>query len=262
MPIALVAHRGALMQALAAQLRGTFGLKVDAKQMDHLRAGMSAERNASHDAATPVRLLLVGATGAVGRQVLAAALADPRVGRVIAPTRRPLSPHARLHNPVIDFAHLRADAPWWEVNAVVCALGTTIKAAGSQAAFAAVDRDLPIQVARLARAAGATRYALNSSLGANSAGNFYLRTKAEAETGIRSIGYPTYTIVRPSLIDTVRSESRPGELIWLSVARALRPLIPKRYRAVTAERIARALLEGALLDQPGEYIIESEQLQD
>jgi uncharacterized protein YbjT (DUF2867 family) len=206
-------------------------------------------------------LLLVGATGAVGRQVLALALVDPRIKQVVAPTRRPLPSHANLYNPVIDFAHLPIDAHWWNVDAVICTLGTTIKAAGSQAAFAAIDRDLPIQIAKLARAAGATHFALNSSLGANPAGNFYLRTKAEAEAGIRNIKYPSFTIVRPSLIDAVREESRPGEKIGLIVARIFRPLIPFRYRAVKAERIALALLDGVLRDQSGECIIESEQLQ-
>lgn len=214
------------------------------------------------DTKQALRLLLVGATGAVGRQVLSAAIDDPRVALVIAPTRRPLPAQAKLENPVIDFIHLPSDAPWWHADAVICTLGTTIKAAGSQAAFAAVDRDLPIQVARLARQGGATRYALNSSLGASHTGNFYLRTKAEAEAGIRAIGYPNFTIVRPSLIDAVRENSRVGESIGLVVARAFQPLIPRRYRAVTAERIARALLDAVLRDQPGEYIVESEQLQD
>lgn len=210
----------------------------------------------------PLSLLLVGATGAVGRQVLALALVDPRIEKVVAPTRRPLPIHANLYNPIIDFSHLSVDAPWWNVDAVICTLGTTIKAAGSQAAFAAVDRDLPIQVAKLARATGATRFALNSSLGANPAGNFYLRTKAEAEAGIRNINYPSFTIVRPSLIDAVREEARPGEKIGLIVARIFRTLIPRRYRAVKAERIALALLDGILRDQPDECIIESEQLQN
>ena len=214
----------------------------------------------SLDSVRQLRLLLVGATGAVGQQVLAAALADPRVVQVIAPIRRPLPAHAKLYAPIVEFAHLPIDASWWQVDAVICTLGTTIKMAGSQEVFAAVDRDLPIQVARLARQAGATRFALNSSLGASLGGNFYLRTKAEAEAGIRAIGYPNYTIVRPSLIDTVREEQRPGEWVGLVVARALRPLIPKRYRAVPAERIARALLEGVLNEKHGERIVESEEL--
>lgn len=205
-------------------------------------------------------LLLVGATGAVGSRVLAAALADPRIWHVVAPTRRPLPEQPGLEAPLVDFAALPRNADWWQVDAVICALGTTIHAAGSQAAFAAVDRDLPIAVARLARAAGATRFALNSSLGASNGGNFYLRTKAEAESGIRGLGYPVYTIVRPSLIDTERAEPRPKERAGLVVARWLAPLIPRRYRAVKAEAIASALLEGVLRDSPGERIVESEEL--
>jgi uncharacterized protein YbjT (DUF2867 family) len=204
--------------------------------------------------------MIVGASGAVGRQVLAAALADARIDEVIAPTRRALPPHAKLLNPVVDFANLPTDVAWWQVDAVVCALGTTIKAAGSQAAFAAVDRDLPIRVAELARNAGATRYALNSSLGASLTGNFYLCTKAQAEAGVRELDYPVFTIVRPSLIDAKREQSRPGEFIGIVVARALKPLIPLRYRAVKPEAIARALLEGVLSATPGEHVIESEQL--
>ena len=74
-------------------------------------------------------MLLAGATGAVGREVLAAALADVRVTQIVAPTRRPLDKHAKLHNPIIGFQALPTDADWWRVDAVICTLGTTIKAA-------------------------------------------------------------------------------------------------------------------------------------
>ena len=208
----------------------------------------------------PLRLLLLGATGAVGREVLAQALADARVGTVIAPTRRPLAAHDKLTNPVTDFTPLDPAAPWWRADAVVCALGTTIKVAGSQAAFAAVDRDLVIDTARLARQAGATRMVLNTALGTSPRGNFYLRTKAEAEAGVRALGYPSLTIVRPSLITADRAVVRPGEVAGLWVSRVLGPLIPRRYRPVPAERIARALLEAAVQGQPGEQIVESERL--
>lgn len=208
----------------------------------------------------PLRLLLLGATGAVGREVLAQALADSRVAEVVAPTRRPLAAHERLHNPITDFTHLDAAAPWWQADAVVSALGTTIKVAGSQAAFAAVDRDLVIDTARLARQAGATRLALNSSLGASAQGNFYLRTKAQAEEGVRALGYPSLTIVRPSLIAAERAAVRPGEVAGLWVARVLGPLVPRRYRPVPAERIARVLLDAVLQGAPGAHVIESERL--
>lgn len=206
-------------------------------------------------------VLLVGASGAVGRAVLAQALADRRVAEVVALTRRPLAPAARLSNFVIDFDALPENAPWWAVDAVVCALGTTMRVAGSKQKFAAIDRDLPLRIASLARKAGATRFALNSSLGADAgSGNFYLRTKGEAEAAIGQLGFPGYTIVRPSLIDAERVENRPGERLALAAGRLLRPLIPGRWRAVTPDAIAHALLEGALATAPAIQVIESAQL--
>jgi uncharacterized protein YbjT (DUF2867 family) len=212
--------------------------------------------------APPVRLLLVGASGVVGRQVLELALADARVAQLFAPTRRPLPVHAKLTNPVLDFTQLPEHAPWWQVDAVICTLGTTLRAAGAQAAFARIDRDLPIECARLARRGGARRFALNSSLGARPGRNFYLRTKAQAEAGIRALGYPCLTIVRPALIDAAREPPRPGERVALALARALAPVLPRRWRAVLPRRIAAALLEGALRAPTGEHIVESDQLQE
>ncbi len=211
--------------------------------------------------ASGIRLLLVGATGAVGTAVLEQALQRREIHRIIAPTRRPLSLHAaKLDNPVLDLAALTGEEDFWACDAVICTLGTTIRAAGSQAAFARIDRDLPIQVGRFAKAGGATRYALNSSLGASPGGNFYLRTKAEAEQGIIDLGFASTTLVRPSLIDAEREQSRPAEHLGVLFARALKPVIPKKYRAVTPQQIAQALLHGVLSGEPGLHVIESDAL--
>jgi hypothetical protein len=184
--------------------------------------------------------MLVGASGEVGREVLAQALADRRVAEVVALTRRALPAAAKLTNVVVDFDRLPEDAECWAVDAVVCTLGTTLRTAGSREAFVAVDRDLPLRIARLARTAGATRFGLNSSLGADAgSGNFYLR---------------------PSLIDADRVEGRPGERLALTFARRLTPLIPRRWRAVTPEAIARALLDGVLAVKPVSRVVESEAL--
>lgn len=212
---------------------------------------------------TPTRVLILGATGAVGSEALRLALAHPQVLQVVAPTRRPLaewSGHPKLANPVTDFSSASQALAGHEVDAVVCALGTTIRQAGSQAAFAAVDRDLPLALAREAQRLGARCLALNSSLGASASGNFYLRTKFEAETALRSLGFASYTVVRPSLIDAQRAQSRPGEQAGLWVARLLGPLVPRRYRPVSATAIAQALLDAVLVATPGERIIESEHI--
>lgn len=210
-----------------------------------------------------MRLLLLGATGAVGAQVLQQALDSPDVSLIIAPTRRPLSEHAgKLLNPLIDFTQLESAAIQWPVNAVICTLGTTLKQAGSQAAFAAIDRDLPIAFARLALKHGATSFALNSSVGASARGSFYLRTKYQAEQIISQLGFTSVTLVRPSLIDTRRSQTRPAEQLGIWLCRLINPLLPAQYRSVTPRQIARALLTASLQASPGVQVIESRQLQN
>ncbi len=204
-------------------------------------------------------VMLVGATGLVGQQVLQKALASERVRRVVAPTRRALPPHPKLINPVVDFDRLPDDAPWWAVDAVVCTLGTTLKVAGSQAAFYRVDHDLPLRVAQLALRHGAQAYALNSALGADPRSRvFYSRTKGELERDLRALAYPSLTLVRPGLIGGERHESRPAEQIGVRVSQWLRPLLPPRYRVVPAERIAHHLLQAALAGAPGCNVLSSE----
>jgi len=207
-------------------------------------------------------VLIAGATGAVGQEVLRLALADERlVERVVAPTRRALSPHPRLENPLVEYDQLNGAEPWWDVDAVVCALGTTIKKAGSQAAFRRVDHDYPLVVARHALMQGARSYALNSSVGADAGSkSFYLRTKGEVERDLDALGYCSYTIVRPSVIWGERQEVRLGEKLAIFVLTALRPVVPRRYHVVPAARIAKALLDRALAGVPGRRVIESEQI--
>lgn len=208
-----------------------------------------------------IQLLLLGATGLVGQQVLAQALGDPGVTKVVAPTRRPLTPQPKLLNPIVDFKAL-PQAEWWAADAVVCCLGTTLKLAGSPAAFREVDHDFVLAAARLARAAGTPTFALNSSLGAAaSSGNLYLRTKGETEDALAALGFASLTLVRPSLLDGgPRPDSRPGEALGLWFARVARPLIPARYRAVRTEAVARALLRAATKPAAGRWVLENEAL--
>lgn len=207
------------------------------------------------------RLLILGATGLVGQQVLAQALADPSVAQVVAPTRRALPPHPKLLNPIVDFKAL-PQADWWAADAVVCCLGTTLKQAGSPAAFREVDHGHVLAAARLARAAGTPTFALNSSLGASAASsNLYLRTKGETEDDLAALGFASLTLVRPSLLDGgPRPDSRPGEALGLWFARLARPLIPARYRAVRTEAVARALLQAARLAEPGRSCVENAEI--
>ena len=206
-----------------------------------------------------MKVLHVGATGLVGRLVLARLLESPQVARVVAPTRRLIDlSHPRLHNPVVDFEALPEDADWWAVDAVICTLGTTIADAGSQAAFRRVDHDYPLQVARLARMHGARVYALNSAMGANARSSiFYNRVKGELEDALAALDYPSLVLVRPGLIDGERERPRAGEGRALAVSRLLRPLLPMKWRPSRATEIADALVDAAVHPLPGRRVVEA-----
>ena len=208
-----------------------------------------------------MKLLLVGATGLVGREVLRLALADARVSQVVAPVRKPLPGHPKLDAPLVDFDRLPPDAPWWQMDAVICTLGTTMKLAGTRQLFRRVDHDYPLAVARLALAAGTRAYVLNSAAGANAGSRiFYNRVKGELERDLEGLGFASLTHVRPGLIGGERDEARMGEGLALGVLRVLGPVLPPRWRINPASSIAAALLEAAIAGTPGVHVVTSERL--
>ncbi len=206
-----------------------------------------------------MKILILGATGVTGKATLARALEDVRVTQVIAPTRRHLASHPKLVNPVsssLDLLLPKADM--WKVDAVVCAMGTTIRKAGSKAAFRHVDYALPIAFAERARRNGATAIALVSSPGASlSIPLFYCRTKGEVERDIKAIGFPSVTIVRPGMIGGEREEFRLAERIVLPIARLFHPLLPKGLRVNPPANIADVLVSSVLDGKPGARMVTS-----
>ncbi|MTI72344.1 MAG: NAD-dependent dehydratase [Stenotrophomonas sp.] len=209
-----------------------------------------------------MRVLLAGATGLVGSQVLQRLLADTRCTAVVAPVRRPLPlQHPRLSAPLLDFDALPLQAPWWQADAAVCTLGSTLKQAGSRQAFARIDHGYPLAIARAEKMHGCTVFALNSAMGANPrSAFFYNRVKGELERDLRALGFASLALVRPGLIGGARSEPRPGEQAAARVLGALGPVLPRAWRINPAGRIAAALVEAALAPAPGVRVIGSAQL--
>lgn len=202
--------------------------------------------------------LLAGATGLVGRALLPQLLGSPRYAQVHALLRRPvadLPAGGTLHTHVVDFHALPALPP---VDDVYITLGTTIKVAGSQAAFREVDFDAVVNTARAARAAGATRLAVVSALGADAHSSvFYNRVKGEMQAAITALGYPCVVIVQPSLLVGDRASlgqpERPAEL-W--GARLLRWL-PRGVRPIAATQVAQAMLREVSQGAPGVHVLRS-----
>jgi uncharacterized protein YbjT (DUF2867 family) len=190
-------------------------------------------------------VVLAGATGLVGKEILTGLLADASVGAVYALVRRPLDlQHPKLTAHVVNFTALpRLPA----VDEAYLALGTTIKVAGSQAAFRVVDFDANLAVAQAAQNAGARRVGLVSAMGANAHSSiFYNLVKGELEEALMALGLDGLVIARPSLLtgnrEALGQPPRAGEKLAMVSGTLLRPLIPANYRPIAAANVARALL--------------------
>jgi uncharacterized protein YbjT (DUF2867 family) len=210
--------------------------------------------------------LVAGATGLVGGQLLRQLLADPAYTRVVALVRRPLDERdPKLEARVVDFARLTpAELP--RADDAYCALGTTMRRAGSRAAFRAVDHDAVLALARAAATAGAgaSQFLLVSALGANPASrNFYLQVKGEAERDVAALPFRAVHVFRPSLLTGARAEFRAAERIGIILATAVAPLMVgglRRYRPIAADVVARALRAAARHGGTGVIVYESERI--
>ncbi len=217
---------------------------------------------------TEAKLLIAGASGMVGGLVLRELLRDTGFqGCVIAPTRRGLPiKDSRLQASIVDFGSPESDQLIQQainqfadgsVDAYVCCLGSTIKAAGSREAFIAVDRELVLKLAQLARGAGASRAILVSSAGASrQSGNFYLRIKGEVEDAMEKQGFQRLDLLQPGLLLGSREQRRPAEALFqrlaplanLAMAGRLRP-----YRAIPADSLARAIVRLLAMEGTGVF---------
>ena len=207
------------------------------------------------------RVLLAGATGLVGRECLARLAADPTVAVINAIVRRVPdevpSTTGKIRYQRVDFDRLDQFPASFEVDQAVCALGTTLRQAGSREAFRRVDHDYALNVARLARAGGARHFLLVSALGADAASKvFYNRVKGELEADVQMLGYPSVTIIRPSILRGDRAEFRLAE----EIAKRLGWVAPRRYRPVHAGDVASALAMAAGEDRPGLRVVESDEI--
>jgi uncharacterized protein YbjT (DUF2867 family) len=207
-----------------------------------------------------MNVLVAGSTGLVGRATVSALLAAPDVTAVTALVRRawPEAPaDPKLAVLAIDFARLETLPAFRVADAVICALGTTMKQAGSEAAFRLVDHDYPLALARAARTAGVRHYLLVSALGADPESRvFYNRVKGETEADIRKLDFPCITIARPSLLLGPREEFRLGE----AFGRIAGLLAPPNWRPVRAAQVAAALVDAVRRGAPGAEILDNRRL--
>ncbi|TLU67514.1 NAD-dependent epimerase/dehydratase family protein [Thalassotalea litorea] len=199
--------------------------------------------------------LVLGATGLTGSICIQKLLNDERYTNVIAMSRRQLAiSHAKLVRVEMNDEQLQSVFHQHNIDEVYCCLGTTIKKAGSQQAFKAIDKDLVVDLASCALDSGVGKFAVISALGASEkAFGFYNRVKGEMEQGLIALGFAQLVIVRPSLILGPRIESRTGEDLAKSFYRMVAPIANKLlpdHRPIEAEAIVTAMIDGVNQVQP------------
>ncbi|MGL6175455.1 MAG: hypothetical protein ACRC1U_00465 [Vibrionaceae bacterium] len=190
-------------------------------------------------------VITTGSTGLVGNELLKALLNDDTIRIVYSLTRRKLAlEHPKLVQMVVEFTALPALPA---ANEVYLALGTTIKNAGSKAAFRAVDFAANLAVAKAAQEAGVNQVGIVSAMGANpNSVVFYSKVKGELEQAVEKLGFQGVTIARPSMLLGDRAAlgqpKRTNEHYSELIANALMAIIPDNYKPIAATSVAKALL--------------------
>ncbi|WP_374526086.1 NAD-dependent dehydratase [Sphingopyxis sp.] len=202
-------------------------------------------------------ILLIGATGLVGSAVARSGGLTVLVRR---PPDDPSSQQEALVAPGAEWPAIIADR---RPATLISCLGTTIRQAGSQAAFRAVDHDLALACARAAKEAGARHMIAISSVGASSkASNFYLRTKGEVEDALRALDFERLDLLRPGLLMGNRpGPPRLGEGLAMLAAPLTDALLHgalRRYRSIPADRVAKAIVRLIGREASGVHIHEND----
>jgi uncharacterized protein YbjT (DUF2867 family) len=207
---------------------------------------------------------VVGATGLIGSELLKLLLDDPYFETVRVIVRRPFNlNHPKLEKKLVDFDDGDSMLVALDNSDVVfCALGTTQKKVkGDKNAYRKVDYDIPVNAARYCRMTGCNCFVVVSSLGANSKSkNFYIRLKGEMEEAVKVNGPKTIHVMRPSMLLGKRNESRPAEKIGQGLMRAFAFFIPKKYKAIKAKAVARAMVNVAKQNGEGFFIHENDSI--
>lgn len=203
--------------------------------------------------------VVIGSTGLVGSELVSVLLASPYYSSVLLLNRR-LSglSHAKLSERIVDFDAPNLDGVFGEH--FYCALGTTLRKAGSKEAQFKVDYAYPAAIAVLLKQQNTRQMILVSSIGADSAAsNFYLRTKGQLEQKIIALGFNSTVIVRPSVLVGARSEFRAGERAGILLLKALEPLMfggLRKYRGVNAREVAERMVKEATSGLTGVRVVE------
>lgn len=207
---------------------------------------------------------LIGATGLIGNLLLQELLNDPFYSTVRILIRRSLDiTNPKLEKKIVDFSD--SDSLLVALNnsdLIFCSIGTTQKKVkGDKYLYRKIDYDIPVKLARLGKMTGCEKFILVSSVGADkNSGNFYLRLKGEVEEAVIATGLKSIHIMRPSMLLGERKEFRAGEKIISPVMKLFAFAVPEKFKAITAETVAKAMVASGKRTEEGFFIYEYAQI--
>lgn len=205
-------------------------------------------------------ICVAGASGLVGNEILIQLLNRPQTEKVLVLARNPLGfGHPKMQVVLIAFEQLDDLEVAEKIDLGFCALGTTLRKAGSKERQQEIDRDFVISFGKFCKRSGCEKIGVVSSIGANEkSSNFYLRTKGEMESGISALQIPLTVFIRPSFLIGPRKESRPGDKLIQALSFIISPVLVgklKKYRGTHASLVAQKLIEATLNQSHGLHYI-------
>ncbi|MGB1248857.1 MAG: oxidoreductase [Chitinophagales bacterium] len=211
--------------------------------------------------------LIIGSTGLVGNFVLQKLLLDSNYSKITTLVRKSLNlEHEKLNEVITDFNQLDKYKEQIKADVVFCCLGTTIKTAGSKAAFKKVDYEYPVEIAKHAKNNGCQQYLIVTAMDANKNSSiFYNKVKGEAEDALKALNFETLHILQPSLLLGNRNEKRFGERIAQIIMPIFNGLMLcglKKYRAIEAKQVAKAMVILSNTPKQGVHTYTSNVLQE
>ncbi len=213
--------------------------------------------------------VVLGATGFIGKHLVDELKNDSAFSKVRLLVRRPVNYNdPKIEEVVTDFSNPDDfKTRLGNGDALFCCIGTTMKQVnGDKDAYRKIDFDIPVNAAKFAKQAGFSQYLLVSSVGAGKdAGNFYLQLKGEVEDAIKDLGINSFHVFRPSMLMGERKEFRLGEWLGKGLMKVVSPLLLgkyKKYRGISGDAVAKAMVRAANSNKTGTFYYEYEKIKN
>jgi len=211
------------------------------------------------------KAIIVGASGLIGSSLLNILLTHPDYSEVLIIARKKTkSSSIKLKQIITDLDLLDEHIDEIKGDVLFCCLGTTKSQTPDENEYRKIDHDYPVKLAEIAFKNGIAQFHFVSAIGANAlSSNFYLKTKGETERDIKAIGLESIFIYQPSFLEGRKVRQRTGEKIAIAVLKVIGPFLfgsLKKYRAIKASDVAKAMFNQSLKNKTGVFTYTSDKI--